>query len=337
MRLLLLAVPVFMHAACLAGAANPATGDAVPGRAIYNYRCYFCHGYSGDARTLAATFLHPPPRDFTATSPEALTREAMIAAVRDGRDGTAMRPFRHTLSDVEIAAVVDYVRDAFIMRRDPNTRYHTVENGWPDHERHRDAFPFATGELGVDVADDSLTPRQRRGKALYLATCVSCHDRGRVTDEGPVWQPGAVSYPRAGFGPGDFLQPPDAVSGATAFDRHARAPRLANPTAAERRGERLFQENCAFCHAPDGTGRNWIGAFLEPHPRDLTDPAIMAAMTWQRFAGVVAAGIPGTAMPAWRDVLAAEEIEAIAAYVHRAFHPLAGDAPGLSARLRQYR
>ena len=27
------------------------------GRAIYNFRCYFCHGYSGDARTLAATYL----------------------------------------------------------------------------------------------------------------------------------------------------------------------------------------------------------------------------------------------------------------------------------------
>ena len=27
----------------------------------------------------------------------------------------------------------------------------------------------------------------------------------------------------------------------------------------------------------DGTGKNWIGAFLEPHPRDLTDPAYLAA------------------------------------------------------------
>jgi cytochrome c oxidase cbb3-type subunit 3 len=260
----------------------------------------------------------------------------MIAAVRDGRDGTAMRPFRGILSDDEIAAVVDYVRDAFMVRGDPNTRYHTVENGWPDHERHRDAFPFATGELAVDAADGSLTPAQRRGKALFLATCVSCHDRGRVNEEGPVWQPGAVSYPRAGFGPGDYLEPSDALTGATVFDRHDRAPELANPTPAERRGERLFQDNCAFCHAPDGTGRNWIGTFLEPNPRDLTDPTGMASMTWERFTAVVAAGVAGTSMPAWRGVLAPDEIEAIAAYVHRAFHPLAGEPP-LSSRLRRER
>ncbi len=34
-------------------------------RAIYNFRCYFCHGYSGDAKTLASTYLKPQPRDFT--------------------------------------------------------------------------------------------------------------------------------------------------------------------------------------------------------------------------------------------------------------------------------
>jgi len=35
------------------------------GRKVYNFRCYFCHGYSGDARTVAASQLLPPPRDFT--------------------------------------------------------------------------------------------------------------------------------------------------------------------------------------------------------------------------------------------------------------------------------
>ena len=46
--------------------------DIEAGRSVYNFRCYFCHGYSGDARTLAAEFLSPPPRDFTDTDPEAL-------------------------------------------------------------------------------------------------------------------------------------------------------------------------------------------------------------------------------------------------------------------------
>jgi cytochrome c oxidase cbb3-type subunit III len=52
------------------------------GRAIYNYRCYFCHGYSGDAKTLAASYLEPRPRDFRAASLEQLPRERIARAVR---------------------------------------------------------------------------------------------------------------------------------------------------------------------------------------------------------------------------------------------------------------
>ena len=51
------------------------------GRAVYNYRCYFCHGYSGDARTLAATYLNPRPRDFTRGG---LDAPAVAAAVGEG-------------------------------------------------------------------------------------------------------------------------------------------------------------------------------------------------------------------------------------------------------------
>ena len=48
LRLVILAAWI----ALLAGAAG-ASNRHEAGRAIYNYRCYFCHGYSGDARTLA--------------------------------------------------------------------------------------------------------------------------------------------------------------------------------------------------------------------------------------------------------------------------------------------
>ena len=115
------------------------------GREIYNYRCYFCHGYSGDAQTLASSYLVPPPRDFTALAPEDLPREAMIATVTDGKPGTAMHGFARLLDAAEIATVVDFVRVEFIELKRPNTRYHTAENGWSDHHRYRDAFPFVTG------------------------------------------------------------------------------------------------------------------------------------------------------------------------------------------------
>ena len=79
-----------------APAASP--GDHELGRSIYNFRCYFCHGYSGDAQTLASSYLEPRPRDFNATSADTLSRESMLDAVKNGRSGTAMRGFEGIFS-----------------------------------------------------------------------------------------------------------------------------------------------------------------------------------------------------------------------------------------------
>lgn len=306
--------------AASAGAAVTAADSHERGRKLYNFRCYYCHGYSGDARTLAATYLAPPPRDFTATDPAALPRERMLETVTRGRSGTAMQSFANVLSPEEIGLVVDFVRREFMEARAPNTRYHTAANGWPDHERHAAAFPFALGELALDTPWERLTPEQQAGKRLFLRTCVTCHDRARVNDEGRHWDARPLSYPRNQYVPGQAV---DATSSASPYTLHDIAPKLERLTPREKRGEKIFQDNCAFCHAADGTGRNWIGSFLEPHPRDLTDPANMGSMTRGRLRGVIRDGLPGTSMPAWKSVLTPEEIEAVIDYVARAFHPLA--------------
>jgi len=293
------------------------------GRRVYNFRCYYCHGYSGDAKTLASEMLNPKPRDFTAVDARELSRERMLSSVREGRPGTAMQPFGRTLTEREIEAVVDFVRAEFVLARKENTRYHTAENGWPDHERFKSAYPFATGEIALDADPSALDALQRAGRRLYLASCVSCHDRSRVDDARLFWTPEALSYPRAGFQPGDSDGSFDAISGATPYARHDIPPSLADATPLERAGELLFQDNCAFCHAADGTGRNWIGTFLEPSPRDLTASEFMRSMTRHRLREVIRDGLAGTSMPAWRSVLDARQIEAIVAYVHRVFHPLA--------------
>ncbi len=313
--------------ACGGAAADPLAA----GRAIYNFRCYYCHGYSGDARTLAGSMLEPAPRDFTALAPSQAGRERLIDAVRDGRPGTAMQPFREVLSAAEIAAVVDFVRTEFIEARRANTRYHTAANGWPAHERYRAAFPFATGELPTDAPWETLNAAQTAGKRLYMSACVSCHDRGRVTDPGPAWELRAVSYPPnedACAGCHVYSKalhgrphPPGYGVSSGPYAVHDAAPRLAQPTPQVRRGEQLFQRNCAFCHAADGSGKNWIGAFLEPHPRDLSDPGFMARRTPEELAAAIRDGLPGTSMPAWKSVLEEGEISAVVAYLRTAFGP----------------
>jgi cytochrome c oxidase cbb3-type subunit 3 len=292
------------------------------GRSIYNFRCYFCHGYSGDARTLAATYLVPPPRDFTLSTPDALTREAMLRAVTEGRAGTAMKGFAGILRPEEIAEVVDFVREEFMRRKAQNTRYHTADNGWADHDRHRAAFPFAVGEIALDTPFERLTPHQQRGKRLFLSTCISCHDRARTQDDSPAWDARPLSYPRNLYVPGDSAKAVDAVTGASPYLKHEIPPKLANATPLERKGEALFQKNCAFCHGADGTGKNWIGQFMEPHPRDLTDPTFMRTMNREQLAQRIRDGLPNTSMPAWGKVLKPQDIEAIVAYVGRTFHPI---------------
>lgn len=287
------------------------------GRAVYNFRCYFCHGYSGDAKTLAASYVTPRPRDFTAAP--ALDAAQIAATLRHGRPGTAMKSYANVLSADEVDAVATFVEREFVQAKARNTAYHTPENGWPGHERHAPAFPFARGEIALDAPPASLTADQRRGRELFLSTCISCHDRARVDDEGPAWAARPVSYPRIGFAPGTPNTPPvDAVSSASVYAKHEVAPRLANLSPQERRGEALFQANCAFCHGGDGTGRNWIGQFMEPKARDLTQYT-RASMPRQRLVQRIREGLPDTSMPAWRHVLQPAEIDAVAAYVQRAF------------------
>jgi cytochrome c oxidase cbb3-type subunit 3 len=251
-------------------------GDLELGRRIYNFRCYYCHGYSGNAKTLAATLLTPKPIDFTNTSPDTLGRERMLQSIQSGRPGTAMMSFAGVLQPHEIGAVADFVRHEFMTMKAENTRYHTVANGWLNHERYAVAYPFALGEIALDTPWEQLTPQQAEGKRLFLASCVSCHDHARVTNKAVTWESRAVSYPRNQYSPGDNTpspkadKPVDAMTSATPYHLHDQAPKLEGLTEAEQRGETLFQQNCAFCHAADGTARNWIGSFMEPHPRDLT-------------------------------------------------------------------
>ena len=296
------------------------------GRRIYNFRCYFCHGYSGNAHTIAASYLNPKPVDFTSKSPLTLTRERMLESIRSGRPGTAMMSFSGVLKPNEIAAVTDFIRQEFMVKKAENTRYHTAANGWPHHERYAAAFPFALGKIPLDTPWDKLTPQQAEGKRLFMASCVSCHVNGRMKDKKSPWDSRAVSYPRNQVSPGEYSMPEetkkdttiDAMTSATPYHLHDRPPKLENLTAAEK----LYQQNCAFCHAADGTARNWIGSFMEPHPRNLTHSAAMDSMTRTHLREVIRNGLPGTSMPAWKSVLSEQQVQDVIAYVARAFHPL---------------
>lgn len=261
-----------------------------------------------------------------------MTRENMLEAVAQGRPGTGMMPFSGVLSGEEIAAVVDFVRANFMGGVAPNTAYHTAANGWPDHERYALAFSFATGQVSLDTPDAHLTLAQQAGRRLFMSACVTCHDRGGKGQEANVlWNRKAISFPRGAYshraqvsaqaGASESAEPleVDAVSGASPFAAHDQPLPSVGLSETQRQGKSIFEKNCAFCHAADGSGKNWIGSFLQPHPRDLTLKEWAQQVTPERVRSVIRDGIPNTTMSAWRNVLTADEIDALVEYVMTAF------------------
>ena len=314
--LLILASVVILPRAALAGS---------DGEAIYRYYCYQCHGYAGNAQTLAGTNLSPAPRDFTSVTPDQLPVERIVDAVLHGREGTAMVSFATVLDEGDARAVAAYIQRSFMTADRIDARYHSPENGWTDHERYAAAFPFIEGSIPLSTPWESLTDDQRDGRKLYESACVSCHDQPNTgAGKGAEWELRAVSFPRDHF---SHREPNhDLVSGASPYAQHDVPPDVAGLSPEALAGQPLYQENCAFCHAADGTGRNWIGSFLEPRPRDFTDPAFVLASDTKAMEQRILHGIPDTSMPAWKDVLSPEEIARIIAYIRETFR---GESPNL--------
>ncbi len=294
------------------GAAETQSNKHRTGKEVYDFYCYQCHAYSGNAQTLAASYLAPPPRNFTATDHTQLSRQQMIIAVTEGREGTAMVSFSSVLAPQEVAAAVDYIRTTFMGKAASGLRYHTAANGWPNHQRYAAAFPFAKGELSLDTPWPRLTEDQRQGHTLFMRSCITCHDRGKPSTGESAWELRALSYPRRHYD----HRTPDAVSGASPYKVHDRPPMTTQLDARQQQGATLFQDNCAFCHGADGSGRNWIGSFLEPRPRDLRSAGVVQRSE-ESLLEVIREGLAQTSMPAWKQLLADEEILAIIAYLKR--------------------
>ena len=351
------------------------------GRQVYNRQCYFCHGYNGDAETLAARVLDPPPRRLLGAA--SLDRAAILQTLMQGRSGTAMKSFAAVLDDEEIEAVAAFVETVLVDCGLHNTAYHIAENGWPNHKnRYGLAYPFVHGDVAYDLPIKSLSAELQQGRALFLSGCVSCHDGRAQESKSEVGQESAiapVTLPAAGSvrqadepatedhsacrreqdglptaqpqaplpetaGPGGASKDPTPnplphdddpchhehehhEDGEYERDYYLaedaeqiKPPTIAGLTPTQTRGERLYQDNCAICHAADGTARNWIGRFLDPSPPDMTTTDFQRDFaTPEALRRAIAGGVVNSSMPAFASVLEAHDIGALVAYIERAF------------------
>jgi mono/diheme cytochrome c family protein len=160
----------------------PRTSPALArGRDIYARNCAVCHGDHGQGAVWAGANMQRPPRNFT--SPQAaaeLDRSRMIAAVTQGRPGTAMSAFGAQLSGADIEAVVDFIRTAFMM---------PAIEGLSGTHAHLGRDAAAPGRVADTVDMRAPLPKglkgnAARGKRFYLANCATCHG-ARGDGQGP--------------------------------------------------------------------------------------------------------------------------------------------------------
>lgn len=127
------------------------------GRTGYNGSCAICHGANGDGRGVFGPDTYPPATDLTADAVRGRTDAELFWIIKNGLGFTAMPAFGRQYVDLDIWALVSYVRAL--------------------QDRTADAAaasprPSAGDLLAADIAG----PASGRGAAVYFAQgCAGCH------------------------------------------------------------------------------------------------------------------------------------------------------------------
>ena len=97
------------------------------------------------------------------------------------------------------------------------------------------------------------------------------------------------------------------------------APRPPLPSYELRLGRATYEHYCQTCHGEAGAGDGFNAFNLDPHPRDLSDPAFQKKKTNADLADTIQRGGSGVGlsalMPPWGKTLSREEIEQTILYV----------------------
>ena len=219
-------------------------------------------------------------------------------------------------------AVVDYVRREFVGGGRGEMRYHSPPNGWTGNPADSPAAPWVLGRRGLQEPWEALDEAARHGRRVYLQACISCHTP--VEEDTPVWRNLAVSYP-----PGNYLEhgggheEPSPAEPTAVFELHEPVPAAPADDPLAQAGRALWEQACADCHAGNGSGRNWIGSFIDPPPPDLRDPSAASFHSVEELTALLRDGVPGTAMPAFGAVLGERELAGLVRYFDTAIRPLA--------------
>ena len=332
-------------------AAAERSPDAVqtPAAQYHNY-CSVCHGEQGDGKSRARDSFSRPPRDFT--TPQALqelTRDRMLAAIKNGVPGTAMVGWKTQLSDTQVTGLVDYIRDTFMRASLANDasrgRQVYAKSCSVCHGERGTGSMWASANLRPAPRDFSL-PQARteldRDRMLAAVatgrpgTAMSGYER-QLSSEDRV---AVVDYIRSAF------MRVDAESGISGTRATGALPAAMSPAALTApalikvdmklalpqglrgnavAGHKFYDANCATCHGVKGDGQGPRAYFINPKPRSFIDAQSRALLNRPAVYAAVAAGKRGTEMPAWDKVLEPQQMADVSEYLFSSFiQPSAG-------------
>ncbi len=313
--------------------------EIAPAQLFHDY-CSVCHGEKGDGDSRAQNSMIPPPRDFT--TPQAateLTHARMLAMVREGKPGTAMPGWKTQLSDQEIVAVVDYIRERIM-------KPIATEEAEISRRLYAENCSVCHGDDGAGArwTQKNLSPPPRNFthpsalKELTRDYMLNVVRHGKPDTAMPGFGPqlsqedivSVVDYVRAAFMPTEPLETEGSAQAANAepsrgaqmgaggiVDMSARMPRqlVGDP----QRGMGMYLANCTTCHGIDGDGRGPRAYFILPKPRNFQHPGSRNKYNRPALFHAIARGKFGSEMPAWDTVLDDQEIANLAEYVFREF------------------
>src|SRR5271166_1174828 len=207
------------------------------------------------------------------------------------------------------------------------------------------AIPRTAGPavlLSTDLPSAELARFELRGAAVFARHCSGCHGPGGKGD-GPAavsLLPAPRDLTRAHFSdralsrvlwegvrgssmPGWHELPANDLRALAARVRsleaeHPQAKKEPSLSAEEQaKAEKLYVKNCATCHGPQGQGDGTAAGALAPKPADFRQ--VRPSLSYAE--DVLVRGVPGTAMPPWRDRLDAAQRRLLASYVRSLYQP----------------
>lgn len=92
---------------------RPTAQDIDSGKKLFRQNCASCHGATGEGDGPAGANLFPPPANVVAASKSPMASDSyLLWTISEGGapTGSAMPPFKHTLTEDEIWKVIAYLR-----------------------------------------------------------------------------------------------------------------------------------------------------------------------------------------------------------------------------------